>query len=312
MISCVNMANQNNSNPKKAFSLDGNTIHLYSSEVKDTIDIVLFSDTHLSMKDAREIPYEQYSNRMGKAYTTTSHFQTREQTSPQQSFIETVEIATEKEVDLLAMLGDIFSYPSEKAIEWVSSILNQSQLEYVYTTGNHDWHYEGMKGSLNDLRESWINNRLLPLYKGKNPLYYSIDIKGVKILVIDNSTYEISLEQLDFFRQQTKFGVPLVLMMHIPLYAQGRPVNYGCAHPDWNKANDNLYELERRMPWAEKGHTNTTFQFREEVLNSTNLLAVFSGHIHKQSLDVINGLPLFVIKENASGHYFNLKILPIK
>ena len=317
LISCTvnqeNSKNRENSmlNYRKSYSISGNNISIYSTAIPDTVDILLLSDTHLSIKDEREKPFEQYSERMSGAYKVTKHYRTGEETCPQQAFIETVNIAGEKNVDLLALTGDIFSYPSEAAVEWVDSILADSKLKYVYTTGNHDWHYEGMKGSSSELRSAWINERLLPLYKGNNPLFYFVDIKGVRVVMIDNSTYEISSDQLSFFRQQVKSGLPLILMMHIPLYAPDRPVSYGCAHPDWNMNNDNVFKIERREPWSEKGHTTETMQFREEVLNATNLLAVFSGHIHRQTLDVIDNLPLFVVKENASGNHYNIRVIPV-
>ena len=317
LVSCTtnqnNIANRDNTKLSygKSFSLSGNNINIYSAAITDTIDIILFSDTHLSIKDDREKPYEQYSERMSGAYKVTKHFKTGEETCPRQAFVETVNIAMKKEVDLLALTGDIFSYPSESAIEWVDSVLDDSKLKYVYTAGNHDWHYEGMKGASAELRSTWINERLLPLYKGHNPLFYFVDVKGVRVVVIDNSTYEISSDQLAFFRQQVESGLPLILMMHIPLYAPDRPVSYGCAHPSWNNNSDNVYEIERREPWPENGHTATTMQFRKDVLSASNLLAVFSGHIHQQTLDVIDNLPLFVVKENASGNYFNIRIIPV-
>ena len=40
----------------------------------------------------------------------------------------------------------------------------------VIIQGNHDWHYEGMSGELDALRDTWINNRLHSLYQGNNPL----------------------------------------------------------------------------------------------------------------------------------------------
>lgn len=311
--SCGSGSTDNESICKKSFSVENNQITIYSSMISDTINMLLLSDTHLFMKDSRENPYEQYSKRMSEAYNITKHYKTGEETTPSKVFNETVSIAREKKVDLLAMLGDIFSYPSEYAIEWVDSTLHESGLNYVYTSGNHDWHYEGMTGSSNDLRQTWINERLLPLYKGHNPLCYSVDVKGIRVLVIDNSTYEITDEQLAFFQEQAKTNLPLLLMMHIPIYMPGRGVGYGCGHPNWNKENDHGYNLERREPWSENGHTSTTLQFRDEVLNTPNLLAVFSGHIHQQTLDVsCNNLPLFVGKENASGNYYNVRILPME
>lgn len=312
LLGCTTSQRNENAGCEKSFSVDDNHIRIYSAGITDTIHILLLSDTHLSLKDEREEPYEQYSNRMAGAYNVTKHYKTGKNTCPQEAFMKTVEIARSENIDLLTLTGDIFSYPSEAAVEWVDSVLYTSKLKYAYTTGNHDWHYEGMTGTSEELRQTWINNRLLPLYKGENPLFYAVDIKGVRVVMIDNSTYEISPDQLAFFQQQVKSGLPLLLMMHIPLYAPGRQVGYGCGHPDWNQKNDDVYELERRLPWPEKGHTPTTMQFREEVINTPNLLAVFSGHIHQQTLDVINGLPLFVVKENASGNYFDIKIIPMK
>ena len=312
-ISCVSSSAEKKLSCNKSFSVENNQIIIYSTEVTDTINILLFSDTHLFMKDDREKAYEQYSKRMSGAYNITKHYGTGEETSPPQAFKETIEIAKEKDVDLLAMLGDIFSYPSEYAIEWVDSILQDSKLNYIYTCGNHDWHYEGMPGSSKELRQTWINKRLLPLYKGHNPLFYAVDLKGIRVVVIDNSTYEISAEQLAFFQEQAKTNLPLLLMMHIPIYMPGRRVSYGCGHPDWNKANDRGYQTERREPWPENGHTPITMQFREEILHTPNLLAVFSGHIHQQTLDVsCTNLPLFVGKGNFSGNYYNLKIIPME
>ncbi|MDA3925741.1 MAG: hypothetical protein PF904_13665 [Kiritimatiellae bacterium] len=61
---------------------------------------------------------------------------------------------------------------------------------------------------------------------------------------IDNSTYEILPEQLTFFQKQVDSGVPLVLMMHIPMYAPGRPIGFGCGHPEWGAKTDRNWELQ--------------------------------------------------------------------
>ena len=104
------------------------------------------------------------------------------------------------------MVGDIFSFPSEAAIEWVRSKLDATGIPYIYVSGNHDWHYEGMKGSLESLRDTWIEKRLLPLYQGNHPLMAAYDIKGIRFLAIDNSTYQINEEQLAFLSTQIASG----------------------------------------------------------------------------------------------------------
>ena len=83
-----------------------------------------------------------------------------------------------------------------------------------------------MKGSLESLRNTWIKKRLLPLYQGKNPLMAAYDVKGVRFLAIDNSTYEINKKQLAFFNDHAKTGLPLILMVHIPMYAPGKNISF--------------------------------------------------------------------------------------
>ncbi len=160
------------------FSVDKNVVCIYSSEVTDTVKMVVLSDTHLWMSDSREEPYRQYSQRMAGAYHQTKHFQTGEETIPKEAFMETITLAKSKQADAIAILGDMFSYPSEAAIEWTLDTLKQTGVPFLYTCGNHDWHYEGMEGSSKDLRDTWVKKRLLPMFQGNHPLCYAKEIKG--------------------------------------------------------------------------------------------------------------------------------------
>ncbi len=292
------------------FTVDKNVVRIYSPEVKDTVKMVVIADTHLSMSDSREDPYRQYSKRMAGGYQKTKHFQTGEETNPAKAFTETLVLAEKNGADGIAILGDMFSYPSEAAIDWALNELKQVDVPFYYTNGNHDWHYEGMLGSSKDLRSTWVEKRLLPMFQGNNPLCYAKEIKGVRFLFVDNGIYEILPEQLTFIEQEIATGKPLVLMMHIPLYAQGRDIFFGCGHPDWNAANDPYYTIERREQWPKEGHSAVTMQFYNRVVNAPNLIGVFAGHIHPQSLDVINGIPQFLVPANANAGYFDLQIIP--
>ena len=211
---------------------------------------------------------------------------------------------------MLALVGDIFSFPSEAAVDWVGEKLEASKLPFYYVAGNHDWHYEGMPGSLNELRETWIDKRLRPLYQGKHPLMAYYDVGEIRFLAIDNSHYQILPEQLAFLRAQVKTGRPLVLTLHIPLFAPGRPRGFGCGHPDWGADSDRNFELERRPRWPESGHTETTFDFRREVFTAPNVLGVFAGHTHRPSVDVMNGIPQIVTDDNASAAYLDVEFQP--
>lgn len=296
---------------ESTFALDGNRVRFCTPSIREQVKLVVIGDTHLHQDDARGEPFRAYSGRMAKAYNQTKHVQTGVATNPQESFERALALAKERRADLLALAGDIFSFPSEAAVEWARARLEASGVPYLYVSGNHDWHYEGLPGAEAALRAEWAERRLKPLYQGRHPLMAAADVKGVRFVAIDDSTYEILPEQLAFFREQVATGKPLVLVMHIPLYVPGRDVGFGCGHPEWGAARDRSWEIERRPRWPEAGHTATTLAFRREVFAAPNLLGVFAGHTHQQTLDCVNGVPQFVVAANACGGFLEAEFLPL-
>jgi hypothetical protein len=293
-----------------SFALDGHRVRFFSPRIEQAFQMLMIADTHLFRDDARGDAFRQFSGRMAAAYHETKHFQTGAPTDPEQGFVEALRVAKDSKAELVALVGDIVSFPSEAAVEWTLARLREAGLPWLYTAGNHDWHYEGMPGSLDSLRDTWIARRLAPLYQGRPPLASMRELHGVRFLAIDNSTYEILPAQLEFFREQVASGVPLVLFVHIPLHAPGRPLDFGCGHPRWGAASDVSYELERRAKWREGGHTRVTLDFHREVFAAPNLLGVFAGHVHRASLDVVNGIPQFVAAANATGAYLQVELVP--
>ncbi|MEI6713376.1 MAG: metallophosphoesterase [Verrucomicrobiota bacterium] len=293
------------------FAIDDIKVRLHSPSVQQPLRVCMIADTHLFRDDQRGETFQSFSARMARAYNHTKDFRTGTETNPEESFVKTLQTAKKNNVDLLALVGDIFSFPSEDAIEWVQARLAECGLPFLYIAGNHDWHYEGMEGSLEQLRATWTEKRLKPLYQAHHPLMAMQEIRGVRFIAIDNSTYEILPEQLAFFQAQVTSGVPLVLFVHIPLYAPGRPIGFGCGHPLWGAATDKGFQTERRPRWPANGHSQVTMDFHHEVFSAPNLLGIFAGHTHQPSLDAVNGIPHIVAGPNFNGAYIDLNILPV-
>ncbi len=299
-------------NHRGTFSTNDNRISIYTpAQIKPT-RILHITDTHLSMDDERGLQYQEFSKRMASAYQSNAHFQSGKNYSAEESFERTLAIAGAEKVDFLALTGDIFSFPSQAAVEWAFQKLQDTNIPFAYVAGNHDWHYEGMKGSSQQLRETWTARHLGPMYQGRHPLHAAYDCNGIRFVCIDNSTYEILPEQLDFFRAQTKSGLPLLLLMHIPLFMPGRSMGFGCANPYWGETWDKNFRTERREKWRKGGHTKVTMDFYDAVFDAPNLLLILAGHTHHQSLDIRNGIPQFVSKHNASGYYADVHIETIR
>ncbi len=276
---------------------------------KEKCRFMVVGDSHLSLDDARGEPFRQYSNRMSKPYRSAIHFRTGRPIASPEGFEYALAEARKLKVDLLALVGDIVSFPSEAGVEYVRRMLDESGLNWMYVAGNHDWHYEGLPGTEMALRAEWTRKRLAPLYQGKDPMMASRVVKGIRFVFIDNSLYEILPEQLDFWRRESAKGEPVALMMHIPLYMPGYgPREAGCAHPEWGAKVDDIWQVERRPQWPAAGHTQTTFAFREAVFSAPNLLGVFVGHVHRHFFAFDRGRVQCAVASNSDGSFFDVRV----
>ena len=296
--------------PEVIYSSTGPNINIYSTEVSDTVRLMVFADTHLWMSDEREEPYRGYSARMAGAYHSVKHFQTGAPTTPEESFVATIRLAQQRGVDAIAMLGDIVSYPSERGVEWVGEVLDTVAIPCYYTSGNHDWHYEGMEGSSESLREKWRGERLMSLFGDNDPDAYAVEVGDVRLLLVDDSNYKITPEQRDAVAAEVKSGKPFILLHHIPLYAPSRSVSFGIGHPDWSAATDKNYKIERREQWPAEGHTEVDYEFYDLATSAPNLLASIAGHVHSYGVDIIHGRPHYTVGANAQGAYYIVNIMP--
>lgn len=270
---------------------------------------MVVGDSHLSIDDARGEPFRQYSGRMSKPYREAVHFRTGRHIVSPAGFEYALAEAKRMKVHFLALVGDIVSFPSEAGVEYVKRRLDESGLNWMYVSGNHDWHYEGLPGTEMALRAEWTEKRLAPLYRGADPMMASRVVKGVRFVFIDNSLYEILPKQLAFWKSEAAKGEPVALMMHIPLYMPGYgPLEAGCAHPQWGAKVDPHWKIERRPQWPESGHSKTTFAFREAVFSTPNLLGVFVGHEHRQMIAFDRGHVQCVTAANADGSFLDVRV----
>ena len=295
---------------RAGFSQDDTRIRFHSPAITKPGKLVFLADTHLFRDDARGEPFRKYSGRMAKAYNKTRQFRSGDATDPEEAFTAVLKSAKKEKADVLVLGGDILSYPSEAALDWLMARLRETDIPWIYTAGNHDWHYEGMEGTSAELRARWTAKRLAPLYQKNHPMMAVRDLNGVDIVTIDNSTYEILPEQLAFFKRHAASGRPMILCVHIPLYVPGRPLGFGCGHPGWGAAADKTYAIERRPKWREK-HTAVTMDFHREVFSAPNLLGIFTGHTHRMTMDLHQGIPQFVTPPNFGGGHLIVETAPV-
>lgn len=55
-------------------------------------------------------------------------------------------LAKEQKVDRIVLTCDIINNPSKSSVDFVHKSIQNTGIPSIYIAGNHDWHYEGMKG----------------------------------------------------------------------------------------------------------------------------------------------------------------------
>jgi len=264
-----------------------NTITIKVPGLSEQIQILHLTDTHISILDESEKEFHQYSKRMDEAYTERKHYKSGILASPAKHFSNLLKKIKSNPADLIVLTGDIINNPSPSSVSFVKNALDSTRIPYLYIAGNHDWHYEGMAGSLNSLRDEWVERSLKPLYNGRNPLYYQVDWQGIKIIALDNSTYQLNDAQFAFLKHELKKGLPTIVLVHIPFYHAGYSGSSvgTCGDPRWGYETDRNYEIERRERWPESGNLESTIKSVELIKHSNNIVAIFAGHKHQQRSD---------------------------
>ena len=284
-------------NDGRAFAFDNNTAYVCHPLVKETVRFTVISDAHFALIDARDDAWRDHAQRMmrwpGKEKDLDAAFAA----------------AKKHGAEFVPMTGDIFSFPSHANIEFIDRKMRESGFDCLYIAGNHDWHYEGVPGTDCEQRAKWIHDRLMPLYRGRDPLAYAVVRNGIRCVFIDDSTYIITPEQLAFLRAELDKGEPTCLFMHIPLFMPPRPIISTLANPAWGEATDKNWQLERRQRWRKEGPPAEAFAFRELVFSSPNLVAVLAGHVHCLQVGCERGVPQFVVPCNCGkGLYMNVTL----
>lgn len=272
-------------------------LRLPREDVAEPMSFMLIGDTHFGFHDERDDAYADFYKRMANLKSDLGQLE------------KALKRAKDDKVDLIVCVGDNISFPTLANVETFKGAMDACGIPWIYTAGNHDWHFEGDSGSDLDQRARWTEKRLLPLYQGENPLCYSKVVKGVRFVMIDNSAYHVLPEQLAFWRQEAAKGDPVALCMHIPLWVDGFDI-FTCGHPKWGTATDKYFEIERRQRWSEK-LMPSTYEFREAVLSTPSLVGVFVGHKHMLQVAQANGGALmFTVPANFTGASIEVEIVP--
>ena len=256
--------------------------------LRETIRVLHLSDSHLGLIDERDAEWVTACQEIQQRFNSQSKAATS-----QAAFGELLGGVKWSEIDLLALTGDMISFPSKANVEYLRDRLSEATTEVLYIAGNHDWHWPGLDyGSA--VREEY-RPLLEPLQRGQAAQAVR-KIGGVRFVAIDNSDYQITQGQLEFTRENLAAGLPTVVLMHLPISVPGlraatlkywgspilmgdpqhrNPLAGRCCGPPLNP------------PMTVEGFERV-MDFIRLLVGSPNLVAVLCGHIHFAHADSVS------------------------
>jgi len=272
-----------------------------------TREVVLFhlTDAHLAEADERDPQAREAAAKyqeLFRQYTPTG--------APAcQVFAGLLEQAGKLGPDCAALTGDIIHFPSAAGLERMAQGLDG--LEYLYTLGNHDWFFPYLQWNEATRREYYP--RFNP-FTGGNPACQAREVGGVRLVALDNSTYQVSAAQVDFLREQLRAGQPCVLLVHIPLYIPSlapavmarwkAPIMMG-AEEGWTE--------ETRAKWLVQGVEESTRACVELAQQADNLVGILCGHVHFSHADALReGCWQYVTRPGFEGGFRVIRLRPYR
>lgn len=241
------------------------------------------SDTHLTYADARD----------GQRKVDLVSWRLPSFPHAEQMLAEAGDLANELGVPILHT-GDLIDYVSLANLEAVTRFT--AAHDVFMATGNHEFSlYVGEAKE-----DAAYRNQSLPRVQAcfANDIRMSSrEIEGVNFVALDNGYYLFEPEQLAFLQQQVQKGLPIVLMMHTPLYEQPlydmimkvTPCAYLAGVPE---PLMRCYPPER---YEQQLADEVTLQTMEYIAAQPLIKAILAGHLHREYQGLYAGrIPQFV------------------
>lgn len=243
-------------------------------------------DTHLTRADARD----------GERKVTLAAKRTRVFPNAD-SYLKELGALQERENCPLVHSGDLIDFVSQANLEAVSEFT--ASHDCFMAAGNHEFsQYVG---------EAFEDAAYRSQSLAKVQAAFKNDIRmaartvcGVKIVALDNGYYRFEEEQLDFLKRECSEHLPVILLMHTPLYTPAlhdfmlnvrkSECGYLCGTPE---SEMHGYSEQRYIQQLPDAVTEEACRF---ISDCPEIRCLLTGHIHVDvACPLPNGKPQYAI-----------------
>lgn len=164
------------------------------------------SDTHLYLADARDDERKQMLAR-----NRTKYF-----TDPTANLSAGVRAAREENA-LIVHTGDLIDFVSAANLDAARRFTEEN--DCFFAAGNHEFSLYVGEAFEDAAYRAQSLDRVNACFRN-DIRFSSREINGVDLVAVDNSYYLFEAWQLERLREECEKGLPVILLMHTPLYAE--------------------------------------------------------------------------------------------
>ncbi|MDG0790534.1 metallophosphoesterase [Cohnella ginsengisoli] len=266
------------------------------------VTLLHVTDSHMNVTDAQEglkVLVDSIAAYSFDPLNTINHFE------------RALAYANELSVDGVLLTGDMINGATANNLEYLHSRLQSLNAPNLYTPGNHDWEYPGEPWGESTRQAQY--GKFNRLTRG-NPACQAVEIGGINVVAVDNSTYQVSPHQLAFVRTELQRGLPTLFLYHIPLYVPSllKDVLRDWGSPIMMAAEG--WEATHMEKWQVGPPSDSTLNFCQLLRENPygNIIGSFCGHIHCSHKDALGeDCYQYVTQAGFAGGYRMIRLLPL-
>ncbi len=196
--------------------------------------------------------------------------------------------------------GDMNDFISRKNLRYIKDFTDNNDCFFV--CGNHDFRpMGGMEYDCEHIR-ALVFDKVQALYK--NDIMFSARvINGINFVGVDDAYYKFSQKNFDKLKAEVNKGLPIVLLMHIPLYTEDlfySRVDEKRKYASLTAVPDEMMSEYPPKRLQQQKTDSLTQEVVDYIKKCDTIKLILAGHTHKRFETVLDGrLPQWVIPIDA-------------
>ena len=167
-------------------------------------EVIHMADTHFTLADERD-----GERKIGLAARRSDCFP-----DPMETYNTAKMLSKEKNCPIIHT-GDFYDFVSEKNLETVRRF--REECDVFYVAGNHDFSLYCGEADENAEYRNISLAKVQACHKNDIRMSSRV-IGGVNFIALDDGYFRFDREHIDFVKREAEMGIPIVLLIHKPIY----------------------------------------------------------------------------------------------